>query len=220
MQGKKQKKFDWALMNRQVWLYPYRTLMSADPTSADRDEQFVLLMTRHQAALSAFVRSLVPDRGLAEEVLQASTVVLWQKRSDFSMGSNFRAWAFKVARYQALAHAKSKQRNRLLCFEDGVLEKLSNTAVPVLEQTDERIQALEMCLDKLPVEDRELVEDCYFEDLSMQEQADQVGRTIGALRQVLYRIRTALRRCVESALNGAGDGDGGNLTGEEVGGTA
>lgn len=189
--------------------------MSAASSSTDPDEQFVLLMTRHQASLTAFVRSLVPDRGMAEEVLQASTVVLWQKRSDFAIGSNFRAWAFRVARFQAMAHAKTQQRNRLLCFEEGVVEKLSESALPVLEQSDERIEALESCLEKLPDQDRELVEDCYFEELSMQQQAKRAGRSVGALRQVLYRIRTALRRCVEQALSSAEK----DLSGEEVSGT-
>jgi DNA-directed RNA polymerase specialized sigma24 family protein len=55
-------------------------------------------------------------------------------------------------------------------------------------------------LDKLPDNQRELVECRYFEEGSIEEHARKTGRKPSALRVALLRIRETLRVCVETNL--------------------
>lgn len=155
-----------------------------------------MLITRNQAALTGFLCSLLGNRTAGDEVLQETNLVLWQKREDFEVGTNFKAWAFKIARFQSLAFLKREKRRMEFTFDEEVLEKLSVEAESTFIVNDDREQALDTCLDKLPDEDRELIRDHYYSGQPMTDHAEQVGRSVGALRQVLYRIRNTLRLCI------------------------
>lgn len=169
--------------------------MSVEKKSKN-EEQFVMLITRHQAALTGFLCSLLGNRTAGDEVLQETNLVLWKKRGDFELGTNFKAWAFRIARFQALAFLKREKRRPEFTFDEEVIEKLSVEAEATFAGNDDREQALDSCLEKLPDEDRELIRQHYFSGLSMPDHAEQVGRSVGALRQVLYRIRNTLRLCI------------------------
>jgi RNA polymerase sigma-70 factor (ECF subfamily) len=54
-------------------------------------------ISQHQAALLAYVLTLHPDRSEAQDILQETNVVLWQKIDEFRDGTNFKAWAFRIA---------------------------------------------------------------------------------------------------------------------------
>ena len=60
--------------------------------------------------------------------------------------------------------------------------------------------ALESCFEKMPDARRELVITAYTPGTSQKELARQMGRTEGALYQLLSRIRQELWRCVELTL--------------------
>ena len=169
--------------------------MSEDKNSGN-EEEFVMLITRHQAALTGFLCSLLGNRTAGDEVLQETNLVLWKKREDFEVGTNFKAWAFKIARFQALAFLKREKRRPEFTFDEEVIEKLMVEAESTFVENDDREIALDTCLEKLPDEDRELIRDHYYSGLSMVDHAEQAGRSVGALRQVLYRIRNTLRLCI------------------------
>ncbi|MCF6313919.1 MAG: sigma-70 family RNA polymerase sigma factor [Verrucomicrobiales bacterium] len=178
-------------------------MMSEEKNSVS-EEEFVMLITRHQAALTGFLCSLLGNRTAGDEVLQETNLVLWKKREDFESGSNFKAWAFKIARFQSLAFLKREKRRPEFTFDEEVLEKLACEAEQVFGVNDDREQALDICLEKLPAEDRELIKEHYFSGVSMADHAEQAGRSIGALRQVLYRIRNSLRLCIGQNMRSQG----------------
>ena len=174
-------------------------------SSAQRDQQFVGLITQHQSALSAFCHGLVPDSAGAEEILQEANLVIWNKRSDFEPGTNFRAWAFKIVRFQVLAWRKREARRAArFLFDDELVEQLAVTAETLSDSHDRRLEALRGCLEKLDEGDRALIDDHYEIGLPMEEHARRAGRSVGALRQVLYRIRNTLRLCVQQNLSREG----------------
>ena len=69
-------------------------------TAFQGTSDFVRLLTQHQRDMYLYIRSLLPDRHEADDVLQEVNLVLWDKRAQFRIDSNFRAWAFQIARIQ------------------------------------------------------------------------------------------------------------------------
>ena len=67
-----------------------------------------------------------------------------------------------------------------------------------------RAAALQACLAKLPEAQRELVERRYAPGGSVQRIAERDGKSVGAISQTLYRLREALRNCVQQTLAGEG----------------
>ena len=96
--------------------------------SDDQNRQFLRLFTEHEPALRMFVRSLVPTRADASEVIQDVAVVVWEKIGEFEEARNFRKWAFGVARYEALAYLRDRSRDRHV-FDDELVARLADKVV-------------------------------------------------------------------------------------------
>ncbi|MCU0982755.1 MAG: sigma-70 family RNA polymerase sigma factor [Pirellulaceae bacterium] len=164
-------------------------------------DAFVQLMTEHQGRLYAYVLSLLGDPDQANDVLQEANLVLWRNAGEFQMGSNFRAWAFRIAHFQVMAHRQRQLRDRLV-FDDELLAVLDPAAKAVDETYEERQERLTACLEKLPETQRDLLRQRYADGLSLQAIADRVRRTANAVAQTLFRVRRALIECVTRLAEG------------------
>jgi RNA polymerase sigma-70 factor (ECF subfamily) len=162
-----------------------------DPAS----EAFVRLMTEHQGRLFGYVLSLVGDPDRANEVLQETNVVLWRDHAEFRPGSNFSAWAFRVAHFQVMAYRQRRIRDRLV-FDDGMVELLAPEAKELDDAFDARQQKLTDCLGKLSPAHRELLRRRYAEGEAVETLARERGMTANAAAQALFRIRRILIQCV------------------------
>ncbi len=162
-------------------------------------DQFLRLFTEHESALRTFVRSLLPSRGDASEVMQEVAVVLWQKFAVFDATRDFRKWAFGVARYEALAYLRDRARDRLV-FNDELVSRLADEAVAAEQRHESQREALETCLQKLPETQRALVLGAYAKDTRIDELAAQRGQTAMSLYKLLQRIRQMLLECVRRTI--------------------
>lgn len=165
------------------------------------DNSFMNLLIEWQRRLYAFILSLAPDLGDADDILQETNAVLLRKREEFAPGSDFGAWICQVAYYEVLNFRKRRQRtSRHLLLDEDLLEDLASDAQQRLVNQDHRLTALGQCLERLPEADRQLIRDRYRHNHSTQDIARREGRTAAAVRQVLYRIRGELLRCIERRL--------------------
>lgn len=162
--------------------------------------EFVTLLTRHQAAVYAYILSLHPDRVAAQDIAQETSLVMWRKITDFEKGTNFRAWAMRIAYWQTMAYLKKRKRAATSCFSDELLTLLAGEAEFVLEEHDERRDALKRCLQKLPEGDTSLIQAHYQDGHSVRHLAGRLGKTPAAVKQAMYRIRKQLRSCIERRL--------------------
>src|SRR5215470_3243109 len=126
--------------------------MAGESTGANSD--FVELMTQYQGRLYGYVLSLSGDPDAANDVLQEANIVLWKQWNQFKPGSNFKAWAFRIAHFQFMAYRQKKIRDKVL-FSDDLLSMLACEAKEVDECYEERAAVLEKCLARMPARSRE-----------------------------------------------------------------
>ena len=162
-------------------------------------EPIVRLIAQHQRRLLLYIRSLVPHRADAEEVLQEVTLFIWRHADEYRPGTDFAAWAYKIAYYQVLTHRKRQARQKLQ-FSDALVEQLAETAAAAAEMTDRRQEALERCLQKLGEQDRELVRLRYEAGATAQDVAEQLGRSVKTVYRTLNRIHLGLLECIQRTL--------------------
>ncbi|NWK55084.1 sigma-70 family RNA polymerase sigma factor [Verrucomicrobiaceae bacterium N1E253] len=162
-------------------------------------QQYVQLMTQHQGALRAFIVSLMPGNPDVGDVLQETNLVLWQKREQFEKGSKFLAWAFTIARYQVMQQRDKAKRDGRLVFCDELMHSLSE---PDTEDHDDeqQLRALEHCMNRLRAAERELIRHRYTKGCSLEDLAQHQSKSAGALRASLFRVRAALKKCVDRQL--------------------
>lgn len=168
-------------------------------------QDYVQLMTRHQGDLRAFIISLMPGLPGVSDVLQETNLVLWQKRDNFRPGSNFMAWACTIARYEVMHQLHRARRDRRLVFSDELIETLVREP-DATAAGSEHLAALGECLGQLEERERELVHYRYSEGRTLEELSRLRDKSAGALRTALFRIRAALKKCVQDKLQEGGLG--------------
>ena len=166
------------------------------PSDPPQHDQFLRLYAEHEVALHTFVRSLLPKREEASEVMQEVIVALWQ---GFASAREFRPWAFGVARNVARMHLRRRVRDRHV-FDEDLVNRLADMAVQQEAQHHSERETLEHCLQKLPLSQKELVLAAYTKGTRIDELATRRGQTPMALYKLLHRIRQALLDCVERTL--------------------
>ena len=118
--------------------------------------EFVTQITRVQRQLHAFILSVVWDMAEADDVLQETNLVLWQKAAEFDSSRDFLPWALRFAQFQALAWLKRRQRQQAK-FDDTLAGLMADEAASEDQAFEARRMALADCLQKLSAEQRELV---------------------------------------------------------------
>lgn len=170
-----------------------------DNPKPDDMAQFVELLTRHQVALFRFVFPLVGNFHDAEDVMQEISAALWEKAAEFQPGTNFFAWARRVA-YLRVLKCRRGQLRRPIQLSDSVLESLALQAEQDADQTDLRLEALERCLARLSAADRQLVTFRYSPHMNIVQVSGRLGRPVNSVYKSLGRIRQTLLDCVERRL--------------------
>ena len=160
-------------------------------------DEFIALLTQNQDILLSFIRSSVGDLATAKDILQEVNIILWKKSSSFEMGSNFKAWALKIARFQILGNYRDKQRSKLV-FDDDLITQFAAEAEHVNDdwENQQRLQALAICLEKLPLKQRELLEHRYNSEHTISDLAVTLQSTTSRLKMILLRARKTLRDCI------------------------
>jgi len=180
---------------------------SIDPVeifvSADPRESFVAELTDAQGRLAAYIRTLVPDHDRARDVLQETNLVLWRKADEFRPGTDFGAWACKVAYFQVLAHRRDAGRERLL-FDDELVGQVAATAERRGELYEQRQRAMRGCLKKLDQRQRDALHAKYSQSLSIAEMSERFSSTAEAMKKLLFRARRALFTCIERTISREG----------------
>ncbi|MBX3433676.1 MAG: sigma-70 family RNA polymerase sigma factor [Pirellulales bacterium] len=165
-------------------------------------QRFVKLYSENSRRIYRYILTLTVNHADAEEVFQATSLVLWKKFSEFdSSGGAFHAWAFRVAAFEVL-HLKRSRRSKHhpMMLSDEVVEMLATEVEKRSDELDLRESALKKCLAELPARDRRLIDLRYADLQSPKEIAQLLGRPSHIVYRSLTRIHGVLRRCVARKL--------------------
>ena len=169
--------------------------------ASEHQQEFIGLITQHQASLRAYIISLMPGLQGASDVLQETNLILWEKRGSFEVGTNFIAWAFSIARYETKNHKRKLQRKQVtICLDEDLADELAEFCLLSPGDSEIRMSALERCLTKLKKSELRLIKHRYSSDSTLKNYAESLNRPVGSLRVTLHRIRTGLRKCISYQL--------------------
>jgi len=165
------------------------------------NEQFIQLLLAHEARLYAFIISLLRNPVQAEDILQETYLVLFRRFKEFRPGTNFYAWACRIALYKVLDYRKRQARSPLVMWEPELMEKIAEEHLSRADELERRAGALERCMQKLRAEDRDLVERCYRTRVFVKDVAQELQCPLDTIYKKLRRIRGALHTCITRRLS-------------------
>lgn len=153
-------------------------------------------MTKYERLVYGYILSLVPNWADADEILQETNIRLWEEFEKFQLGTNFAAWATRVAHFQVLTWRKRVSRSRLV-FDQRVIDALAAEPCWSDDEFEARQQALAECVSQLPAHSRELLRHCYVKGSKAKDVAVELKRSPAAVYKALERIRAALYACIQ-----------------------
>lgn len=171
-----------------------------DLNDAERTERFVQQLTGCQNRVYAYILMLLSNHDDAADVLQETNLVLWRKAAEFVEGTDFGAWACRIAYYQVLARLRDARRNRLV-FDPLLLNQLAAEAETLSAEMDDRRHALRLCMLRLSEHERMLLDRRYDSGWSIKQISTECGQSPGSVATNLYRIRNELMQCIQKNLN-------------------
>lgn len=126
--------------------------------------EFVTQITACQRRLHGFIRTLVYDSASIEEVLQETNLAIWEQATRFTPGTDFMAWACRIAWFKVLDHRRATRRQRLE-FRPDVLEALAAEALEDVDIFERNQRALAACIELLSERHRQVLRLHYFDQM-------------------------------------------------------
>ena len=143
-----------------------------------------------------FAHWLTQNREEAEDLVQETYAKALKGFSSFRLGSNFRAWMFRILRNTFLTSRTGLKATMTLSLdsEEDEPEMAAEGDTPetiLIERSN--CQLVQSAIDELPVYFREVLLLCDMEEMSYQEIAETLSIPIGTVMSRLSRARKTLR---------------------------
>ena len=173
----------------------------------DDQEAFRRLVERHQERVFGYVMGMVRDRDTANDLFQETffRVIRAMKRDRGSYTSQGRwlAWVMRIARNTVQDHFRERKHWGNVDegdAGDSFWDRLPGDSVPVDTRLDvqQRIDLMERGIERLPVEQREVLLLRHETDLTFREIAAltdvSINTALGRMRYALANLRKWMER--------------------------
>ena len=158
-----------------------RTISLVKKAAAGDQDAFTALLHLHRQSFYATAMALTRNEPDALDALQTALLSIWEHLPDLREPSFFKTWSTRIL----INACKTQMRANSLALP---LEFLDETAAPTEHLSEEKLD-VRRALQKLPEEDRLILQLFYFEDMPAKEIADALTITPEAARMRLTRAR-------------------------------
>lgn len=147
-----------------------------------------------------YIMSMVPNIEDARDILQDTAIDLWKKVDKYDASLPFTPWACRFAAIQVQRYRRQHKRwSRFLT--DRVADELAVRRESMEDDLDSRREYLTSCLANLPTKQRTILKGYYYDNHSVEEQAQFSGKSAEAIYKTLQRTRHALMDCIERRMS-------------------
>lgn len=160
---------------------------------------FKELYSRHAAPVLAYLVSLVQDRHLAEDILQDLFIGFIRNIDTFSGNMNMRAYLTASARNRTYNEWRNITRENDALKRYAIFEKINRTPespIPFFLESDDLCGYLNDSLQKLRIEEREVIMLHIHSGLTLEKTAEvldvPVGTAASRYRRAIKKLRTEM----------------------------
>ena len=169
----------------------------------DTHATFAKLYASVHLPLLRYVMTMLPNRAIAEDIVQETAKNLWEKFDQYDPKQPFLPWARKFAYFETL-NQRRKLAVRRKYFCSDLVETFADEREQADPALDQQREALGECLAKLDGPARELLLERYAKERSLTDVAASMARSRNSLYVMMHRIRQKLADCVTRQIDREG----------------
>lgn len=157
-----------------------------------------VLFARHRTRVHRFVLRRVRSDGMAEDIVNETFLAVWQQAGRFEGGSSVTTWMLSIAHNKAVSALRKRREDTL---EEGVAEAIADggdspeTSLAKVGKAG----VLRACLDKLPDEQRVVMDLVYYHEQSVKEVAEVLAIPEATVKTRMFYARKKLSDMLKAA---------------------
>lgn len=163
-----------------------------------------ILIARHKKRVFSYIMMVVRDRHLSEDIFQDTFIKVIQtlKRGAYNDEGKFLPWVLRIAHNLVIDHFRRVKRMPLVDAGDdfdifSVLTLRQGNVEDKLVKTQIRSD-VRKAIEKLPLEQREVLIMRHYMDMSFKEIADttncSINTALGRMRYALINLKKSLQK--------------------------
>lgn len=165
-----------------------------DDLFIDNEAVFEQLFKKYFRELHAYAFSLLKDWDVAEEIVQAMSLKLWERDEAVQVRPAIKSYLYKSVYHSCLNYIRGQKVQ---------LKYQTTTVISIKKQTDDTAQKINMselelhlhrALSKLPEKCRAIFQLSRFEELKYQDIAKQLNISIKTVETQMSKALKILRR--------------------------
>jgi RNA polymerase sigma-70 factor (ECF subfamily) len=156
------------------------------------------LFIRHHGRVLGFVRHILRDEAVAEEIASQVFLEVWRGAAAFQERASGLTWILSIAHHRSL---NVLRKRREVGLDDGEAEAVADMGdnPEVTAQKTDKGAVLRRCSDALPPIYREIIDLVYYHEMSIKEVCEILGLPDGTVKTRLFKARKTLERMLKEA---------------------
>jgi RNA polymerase sigma-70 factor (ECF subfamily) len=159
------------------------------------------LVKRYHNRLFNFVRSMVRNDELAEDITQESFVKAYFNLSKLNNPESFKSWLFRIANNNTLDWLR-KKRFQMVDVDEHIRESYIDDRTSPEDSAieDDRVRHIHAALNKLKPEQKAILVMCDLQGLSYHEIAEILKVPFGTVQSRIFYARKKLKEHLDTSI--------------------
>ncbi len=156
------------------------------------ERAFEMLLGRYEGKVYRLCCALLRERLDAEDAAQDSLIRVWRALGRYDGRASLSSWIYAITRNRCLTALERRRARDTLDELDDASQAARATEVAAAPSPSPRTEQLRGLVELLPERFRRVLLLYYYEERSVSEVAQMLGRPEGTVKTTLFRARAAL----------------------------
>ena len=165
---------------------------------------FEILLNRHKNRVFAFIMSKIKNKDLSEDIFQDTyvKVVNYLQKGKYNEEGKFLPWVMRIAHNLVIDHFRKQKKMQMIRSSNDfdIFDVIKDNKINADEKMikDQIFGDLNLLIDKLPSDQREVLKMRYYEELSFKKIAEyfdiSINTALGRMRYALINLRALSKK--------------------------
>ena len=165
---------------------------------------FEILLNRHKNRVFAFIMSKIKNKDLSEDIFQDTYVKVINslQKGKYNEEGKFLPWVMRIAHNLVIDHFRKQKKMQMIRSSNDfdIFDVIKDNKINADEKMikDQIFGDLNLLIDKLPSDQREVLKMRYFEELSFKKIAEyfdiSINTALGRMRYALINLRALSKK--------------------------